>query len=287
MYYKALYGADGYAIARRDMVDLLKQDHYYPKYDPNYGTGLVDEYRRYNMIDLNELTESDVFPDLTEGGWTTCADNSIYYIFDHEKREVVVEINSRRHGIPSRALAKVEPVEVIKYDTNMPEWGPWETLDDHIRDYNFYMNMRDVIGVFYGGEYPLCDSNKGQEILDLFYTTVGLNKYNQLYIKKEFINEIIPDYNIDDNIEGQVFISALLSFMDIDVHPLGDYFRICYSNKNVAENIMYLIKKDVINSYSTDKNFDGFIRERLIYMFNIMKKNIVNYLINKKLKGGE
>ena len=140
MHYKAIYNnEEAIEAAKKAMLSLIKKDGYYPMYDTTSGTGIVNRYLTdggwwedefyCNGKKVSEMTIEDI---PTEVSWTSCADNKITYTIT--TGGVVVEINSRRHGIPCMAMARFKPSEFLEYQSTQDHWGPFETLEDHPED---------------------------------------------------------------------------------------------------------------------------------------------------------
>ena len=141
MRYKARYSTGAaYEAALEDAAAMLREDSYYARYGGG-GTGLLRAAPDKGMVyrfwlpnrELPAGPESVTVDDVLcypEVGWTSCAGNRILYQFDHVAREVVVAIDSTRHGIPRRAMSRHSPSEVLEYNSRCREWSPWDVHPD-------------------------------------------------------------------------------------------------------------------------------------------------------------
>jgi hypothetical protein len=151
MRYRAKYGEAGYEAALKDAASFLETDGYYSKYPFHTeagpaGTGLVwyDFNAGSYFVRLGDLSPQagsrvtlprdpeeafllEIVQTHQTVAWTSRTGNQVRYDFQHDKRTVVLEMSGRRHGVPSRALKRLEPLEVLEYETQAPELGPWET----------------------------------------------------------------------------------------------------------------------------------------------------------------
>ena len=139
MYYKALYTEDiAVDAAKTAMLNLIKMDEYYPMYDSRFGTGIVFRYFtdggwEDNLFCNGNNVANMGIEDLPETvSWTSCAGNCISYKLIGDG--VLVEINSRRHGIPCHAMKNFSPTTVWEYKSQQDHWGPYETLQNHPED---------------------------------------------------------------------------------------------------------------------------------------------------------
>lgn len=139
MKYVAIYiSSVAIEAAREAAFNLIVADDYYSKtFDAGrFGTKkLVDwDGKNYNVAaqtvaKLTDLTE-DVLDDIKVISWTSCRGNFVEYDFTVDG-EVKLTIDSRRHGIPCRALEGMTPDKILDYVTQEEDWSVWDTRDDH------------------------------------------------------------------------------------------------------------------------------------------------------------
>jgi len=143
MKYAAKYTGVAYDAAVKDAIALIRRDSYYAMYaQGRYGTkitgrldsgGLWGEFYLLGIKgyfeSLRGVTEEQVLQ-LPAVGWVSCSGNRMLYAFDHQKKEVVLSVDSARHGIPSRALSSFVPDVVEMYESQQTDWAWHETMED-------------------------------------------------------------------------------------------------------------------------------------------------------------
>jgi hypothetical protein len=139
MKYVAIYtSSSSINAAREAAMDLLKRDDYYSKsFDAaRFGTkktvywdGQCFTVGSQKVSDLQEIKQ-DVLDEVRVVSWTSCRNNFVEYDFSVEG-QVKLTIDSRRHGIPCRALEGMSPEIILEYKTQELDWGVWDTRDDH------------------------------------------------------------------------------------------------------------------------------------------------------------
>lgn len=151
MIYRARYGKDGYEKAIVASIREIGCDNYYAMYGYNgegtqilhrRGGGSQDGWGEYFLSPGPLAPKEYQIPDKPNEGfikthmrvqWLACSGNLVRYEFDHAMSEVILVIESRRHGIPNLAsdMTGVEPIEVLEYKTQEPTWKWWETADNN------------------------------------------------------------------------------------------------------------------------------------------------------------
>jgi hypothetical protein len=148
MIYEALYDKDGYDAALKQVEAWISSDGYY-RAPHGSGTALRAE-RRFGWpagcrgkrkepgpFCPIEAPMAGEVQDYAKIQWMSCAGNVARLTFDHERKSVVLMIDSRRHGIPSvcffRGEAAPQPEMVLRYETQEPAWHWWENADMRAR----------------------------------------------------------------------------------------------------------------------------------------------------------
>ena len=142
MIYEAKYGEDGYDAAIMKAASWIADDTYYraphgvgqaaqarDKYGWMAGcSGLKPNDERAYAPKKDEIKEFWVIQ------WMSCTGNLARFTFNHSKKEVILLIEARRHGIPDIGAfyeTSGRPTAILRYVTQEPTWEWWENADTH------------------------------------------------------------------------------------------------------------------------------------------------------------
>jgi hypothetical protein len=146
MIYEAIYEEQGYVLAKKICLNWVQNDSYYAMYSDEYGTQIVMRqsdggcWGDYILIppcedwifgkrfsSLEEIKMEDLFPTFHVINWTRSSGNYQRFRFDHNKKEVTMHIDSKRHGIMNTEMKIYTPKKVLQYLTQRSDIAWWKT----------------------------------------------------------------------------------------------------------------------------------------------------------------
>ena len=131
MIYEAKYIGQAYYEAMADVAAWAASDNYYRNCGATIDLGRCGCTGTRAGESLIPSVENVLECETAQ--WLSCAGNLLRYSFDHSARTVTILVDSRRHGIPSNRFRGnynwQRPDQVIRYETQEPDWEWWETAD--------------------------------------------------------------------------------------------------------------------------------------------------------------